>query len=143
MKEIKIRPVNVALTMNFICFKCVFSIKAGQKRSDAEAEAEIETDTETEIVTKTGRGDVVLVRAPGPDLAPETASGTATEIAANDGTNLHAGVSARRAPEKTKTETGRTNMWTVLHRRSHPSGTSTTAKSPVSCSSDASFSWKD
>lgn len=106
------------------------------------------TETETEIERRTGRDGIVLVLDPSPDLAPETVNGTEieTEIAAKDETNLPAGLSAHLAPEKTKTETltaGRTNMWTALHQKSLLLVTSTTAKSPVSCSLDALFSWRD
>lgn len=147
-------------------------IFAGQKRADATvevaAEAEKETDTgteteieigieiETEIGRRTGRDDIALVLAPSPGLAPETViatetgieteTGTETEIAAKEETNLPAGLSAHLAPEKIKTETltaGRTNMWIALHQRSLLLVTSTTAKSPVSCSLDALFSWRD
>lgn len=123
---------------------------AGQKRADATPEAaagaEKETVTETAIVRETKRDDDIP--APGPGLGPETVSGTETEIetTAKGETSLPAGTSAHPAPEKTKSETltaGRTNTWTVLHQKSHLLGTSTTGKSPVSCSLDALFSWRD
>lgn len=116
---------------------------AGQKRADATvevaAEAKKENATETEIMRETGRGGIALVHA------PETAIGTETETKGRGEKNLPDGASAHPAPGKTKTETltaGRTNTWTVLHRRSRLLVTSIMAKLPVSCSLVALFSWK-
>lgn len=101
----------------------------------------------TEIGTETERDDI----APGPDPghAPETAIATEketeTEIVARGETNRPVGLSAHPAQEKIKTETltgGKTNTWTVLHQRSRLLVTSTTEKSQVSCSLDASSSWR-
>lgn len=156
MKVIVSLHVNSAFGVYFyVLFPLILT---GQKRADATAEvaaeAEKKTDTETateietEIGRRTGRDDIVL--DPGPDLAPEIANvteiETETEIAAKGEINPPAGLSAHPAPEKTKTETltaGRTNMWTALHQKSLLLVTSTMAKSPVSCSLDALFSWKD
>lgn len=121
----------------------------GQKRADitavVAAEAEKGTDTETEIGIRTEGEGIVPDHAPDPGLAPETAIATEREIAANEKTNLPDGPNAHLAPEKTKTEipnAGRTNTWTALPPRSLLLVTYTTAKWPVSCSLDASFSWK-
>lgn len=140
-------------------------VLAGQRRADVTvevaAEAETETDTETEIgtgtgiatgtetETETGSEDIVPGRAPGPGLAPEivivTEIKTETETVAKEETSRPAGRSVHRAPGRTRTETataGRTNTWTGRHQRSLLLETSTTAKSPASCSLDALFSWR-
>lgn len=147
--------------MSTVAFDVYFHVLfPGQKRAGATAEvaaeAEKETGTETatetgtEIGKRTGRDAIALVLAPSPGLAPETAIGTEkeieTEIVAKKEINLPAGLSAHPAPKKTKRETltaGRTNMWTGLHQRSLLLVTSTMAKSPVSCSLDALFNWRD
>ena len=129
---------------------------AGQKRADAKAEvaaeAETGTDTETEtgITTETGIGTGRDGIAQGPGRTPETTIATEIEmeIVEKEETNLSAGLSAHLVPRKTKTKTktlsaGKTNTWTAHHLRSLLSVTYTTAKSPVSCSLDALFSWRD
>lgn len=140
-----------------------------QKRADvtaavaAEAETETATEIETETETETERGTARdgIALAPGPGLAPETAidtgpetgtgiereieTETEIETVARKETNPPVGASARPAPRERQTETltaGRTSTWTVLRLRSPPLGTYTAAKSPASCSSAASFSWR-
>lgn len=122
-----------------------------EKETVTETETRIVSGTETEIETETGTGSegIVLDHVPDPGLAPETAIDTErkteTETAAKEETNLLDGQSVHRAPEKTRTETltaGRTNMWTDLHQRSLLLETSTTAKSPASCSLVVLCSWR-
>lgn len=124
-------------------------MRTGQRRADATvevaAEAEREIGTATEITIETAGGDTV------PGRALEIASVTATEREKESESrgrgekSLLGGASARPAPRRSKTETltaGRTNTWTVLRLRSLLLGTSTTARSPASCSLDALFNWK-
>lgn len=120
----------------------------GRTKADIAAEAEAETDTGTEIEpgieTETGGDAIALDRARDPGLAPETATEIETE--AKEGRSPPAGGSARPAPERIRTGTGtagKTNTWTGLLQRSLLWGTSTTARSPASCSSDVLSSWRD
>jgi len=110
----------------------------------AEAEKETGTDTETEIGRRTGRDGTV--RVPGPGRVPETVMGTEIDITAKEATNIPVGLSALPAPKKSKKETltaGRTNMWIALLQRNLLLVTSTTGRSPASCSLGALFNWKD
>lgn len=108
---------------------------------ETESVTESVTVTENETVTETTSGGIgpALGHVPGPGRG----------IKGSPGTGPGAEV---RVPSKTgRTETsmerglwtdGGTSTWTALPQRSLPSGTFTTARSPASCSSDASCSWR-
>lgn len=141
--------IGFFLTCNFV--GVFFFTSAGQKRADAtvevaaEAETEIATATETEIMIETGGDGTVPGRAQEIAIATETEKETGTESRGRGEKNLPGGTNAHPAPRRTKTETltaGRTNTWTGLHLRSLLLVTSTTARSPASCSLDALFSWR-
>lgn len=118
-----------------------------QKRAGATvevaAEAEREIGTVTEITIETGGDDTVPARAR--EIATATEREKETESRERGEKSLPGGPSAHPVPGRTKTETltaGRTNTWTGLRPRSLLSVTSTTARSPASCSLDALFNWK-
>ena len=130
--------------------KCLKPLDLTGRGGTAEAGAVARTGTETGVDATAHAPGPVQGTAPATGTGRETGRETGTEITARS-TRL-AGLTAPLAPVETETESemwtstlktaGRTNMSTDHLRRSLLWGTSTTAKSPASCSLAALSSWR-
>lgn len=136
------------LNFHFLFLPFVF-MSTGRRRAGATVEvvagAEREIGTVIEIMTETGGDGSVPGRALEIGIATERETETEKESRARGEKSPPGGPSARPAPGRTRTETltaGKTNTWTGLRLRSLLLVTSTTARSPASCSLDALFNWK-